>query len=82
MRKNKTLTTSVNPRIIATLSMFSKKYNTPKNKIIEMALSRYFKAVKRTELKETFNAAKRDKQIKAFTNFASGNLTKVLSKKK
>lgn len=82
MRKNKTFTSSIKPGILATLGMFSRKYNTPKNKIIEMALSRYFKAVKRKELAETFKIAKRDKQISAFSRLASGNLTTVLRKKK
>jgi uncharacterized membrane protein YkoI len=64
MRKSITYTSSIKKSLMAKLTIYSKKYNLPKNKIIEMALSRYFGTIKKTELKETFMKAGYDKALK------------------
>jgi hypothetical protein len=67
---------------MAKLNIYSSKYNLPKNKIIEMALSRYFGTIKKAELTGTFKIAKRDKEIRTFSKNAAGDLLTVFHRKK
>lgn len=82
MRKNKTFTSSIKPSILARLSMFSKKYNTPKNKMIELALLRMFETAVKAELDITFKIAKRDRVIRAFCKNAEDDAPGRASVKK
>lgn len=67
MKNSITYTSSIKKSLMARLTMYSKKYNLPKNKIIEMALSRYFGTIKKAELQETFKKAGYDKALKRIT---------------
>jgi mRNA interferase MazF len=66
MRKNKVFTSSIKPSLIARVSMYAKKYNMTKNKVIELALVRMFETMTKAELNLTFKKARRDKGIRAF----------------
>jgi Ribbon-helix-helix domain len=82
MRKYKVFTSSIKPSLLAKLNTYSRKYNLPKNKIIEMALSRYLGSIKKAELTGTFKIAKRDKEIRSFSKTAAGDLITVFHRKK
>lgn len=82
MGRKKTFTSSINSRILATLNMYSRKYNTPKNKIIEEALSRFFDGIHKTELRLTFEAAKHEKRIREFPKTASTDVSSFLRRKR
>jgi hypothetical protein len=82
MRKNKTLTTSISPVLIAKVDMYSKRYNMTKNKVIELALTRLFETATKAELTLSFKAAKHDKKMRSFSRHAAGDLQAGLRRKK
>lgn len=82
MKNSVVYTSSMNRGIMARLNMYTKKYNAPKNKVIELALSRLFETAVKAELDLTFKIAKRDKAIRAFSKNAADDAPGVVSEKK
>ncbi len=82
MKNHVTYTSTMNRGTMARLNMYAKKYNVPKNKVIELALSRLFETAAKAELSATFKAARRDKGIKAFLkNIENDNPAPIPNKK-
>jgi hypothetical protein len=75
-------TTSIKRSLKAKLDDCARRYNTPKNKIIELALTKYFGTLKKAELAGTFKTAKRDKEMRSFSKHAAGDLLTVFKRKK
>jgi len=82
MKNSVVYTSSMNRGIIARLNMYAKKYNVPKNKVIELALTRLFETAVKAELDLTFKIAKHDRVITAFLKNPADDATKGISGKK
>ena len=54
------LTTSINRVLMAKVTLYAKRYNMTKNKVIELALIRLFETATKAELSLSFKTAKRD----------------------
>lgn len=82
MSKNKIFTSSINPVLLAKMELYAKRYNMTKNKVIELALTRLFETASKAELTLSFKAAKRDKKMRSFSKYASGDMQTGLRRKK
>jgi mRNA-degrading endonuclease toxin of MazEF toxin-antitoxin module len=82
MRKNKIITTTINPQLISRLNMYAFRYKMQKNSVIELALSRLFETGAKAELNLTFKLARRDKGIRTFLKNIENDNPAPIPKKK
>jgi hypothetical protein len=75
-------TTSIKRRLKQKLDDCAKRYKMPKNRIIELALTKYLGTLKKAELAGSFKIAKRDKEMRSFSKYAAGDLLTVFNRKK
>jgi len=78
MKKSIVLTTSLPDEIVNLLSRYAKKFNVPKNKILEEALKLYFDKLKRAEYTRSFRKAAADQEMHDLAEEGLADYLKIL----
>jgi len=78
MKSNSILTTSLPKEIIGLLSEYADKFNIPKNKILEEALTSYFNRLKKAEYVHSFKKAASDEEMKSMAEEGLADYLKIL----
>ncbi len=63
MKNTTVFTSSIDSSLMKKLKEYSEKFKTPKNKIIEQALGKFFDELKRAEYERSFRRAKKDPEM-------------------
>jgi hypothetical protein len=78
MKTSSTFTSSINSVVLKKLHDYADKHKTPKNRIIETALQRYFEDAKRAEYIRSFRRAKADPEMSQMAEEGLEDFLKIL----